>query len=162
MEDTPFAFDFPYPESESQKELWRSFSSESSPCTLPRWFTTSPDFVDAYLYGGRVARHTLGFLHDYIRLYLICNDAESCPVDGFGSSCIYNGDTEPNNNHWSVNRLGVTSQDVAGKAIDPSTGRHIDLRSWSICLRWQDFQGNYTNAEREYIVRKYYMSIQNV
>ncbi|KAF9035992.1 hypothetical protein BJ165DRAFT_1509549 [Panaeolus papilionaceus] len=149
MENTTFPFDFPYPESESLKALLHSFSSESRPCALPRWYFLPPHFSPHYSEGSIC---NLGCLHDYIRLYLICNGSESRRFDRSESSCIDSCNTE-HAGDWDGER-DLSASKVARQTIDPNTGLCIDKKSWSMWNRWYDFTRRYEKAEEEYALRK--------
>ncbi|KAF9043150.1 hypothetical protein BJ165DRAFT_226300 [Panaeolus papilionaceus] len=146
MEDTTFPFDFPHPESESQKELLRSFSS---PCVLPRWFFLPPDFL--HQTGVGMIRLNLGCLHDYIRLSIICNGADPRLDHGFGMSWMYNPDKRHRDDGYEpYDQLGVGACELAEITTDPKTGLPIDFKNWSLEERWYKFLSDYEMAEKEH------------
>ncbi|KAF9035981.1 hypothetical protein BJ165DRAFT_644160 [Panaeolus papilionaceus] len=151
MEDKTFPFDFAYPEFNFHNELRHSLSREYSPCILPRWYFLPPHFHYDWPKGDR---DNLGRLHDYIRLYHICNGSESRRVDGSESSWIYNADTEPEHDgDWDGER-GLSAFEVLKQTIDPSTGLPIHMKSWSMRMRWFDFVRDYGEAEKKYALRQ--------
>ncbi|KAF9035959.1 hypothetical protein BJ165DRAFT_643235 [Panaeolus papilionaceus] len=129
MENTTFPFDFSHSESWSLKALLHSFSSEFSPCTLPRWYLLPPHFSPHY---SEASRRNLGRLHDYIRSE---------------SSWIYSCDTE-HDGDWDGEQ-DLTASKVAKQTIDPSTGICIDWNSWSMSYRWIDFERCYEEVKRQ-------------
>lgn len=83
-------------------------------------------------------------------MFLIRNGAGPHPVDGFESNWIYTDDTGSKRDERFFDELGVTGDDVARKTIDPSTGRLIDWKTWSIEARWHGFAVTYQLVERQY------------
>ncbi|KAF9043147.1 hypothetical protein BJ165DRAFT_226436 [Panaeolus papilionaceus] len=153
MEDTTFPFDFPRPEFKSRKELLHSFSS---PCALPRWFFTPPNLLRVY--GGLTSRTSLGYLHDYVRLSIICTSADPCLEYGFG---FFGRSWYDNPDKWYLNirykiydPLGVGACGLAGITTDPRTGLPINLEDWSLQSRWLNFNVNYERAKEEHAQMK--------
>ncbi|KAF9043072.1 hypothetical protein BJ165DRAFT_1482607 [Panaeolus papilionaceus] len=168
MEETTFLFDFPNPETDSQKELLRSFSSS---CALPRWFSAPPDFLRSPFNKGRIMRRNLGRLHDYIyvrvyslltktnfivdeltahtQLYNIHSGTEPRTFDGFGRSWIYRPDKRDYLATVLSDKLGVGACELAViTTADPRTGHPLNWQDWSIWRRWEVFNRDYTKAER--------------